>query len=108
MPEKEEINTPLLKAAELSPEEFFELYGVSWVVYQQMIKVYQQTTRKKREGRGYTLTSAEQVLCALQYRQNKISQERLALVWGVHRATIVRVIGRVEEAVASFKEFKPQ
>jgi predicted DNA-binding protein YlxM (UPF0122 family) len=100
-------STRFIQSIESTPEEFTSVYGVTREVYKRMAMTHQALSKRKRDGRGCTLSAAEQVLCSLQYWSNPISHAQLAAEWGIHRATVIRLIEKVKASLHQFAELRP-
>lgn len=95
----------LADALALSAEEFEQRFGATPALYRMLVSSLRgRGAGKRRSGRSTALSSAEEVLLALERRRYSLSLAACAERWGVHESTACRIVARVERAVASLVE----
>lgn len=87
------------KIKSLSDAEFRRLTGVKKETFEQMLSVYERELAKKKrlKGRPSALTSADQVLMALEYNREYRTYFHIAQSYGLAESNAYRCIKRVEE-----------
>jgi len=94
------------KLKELPSEAFRRYSGVKPETFRAMLEVLEQAEgRKKKVGRPSKLALEEQLLLTLTYWREYRTQFHIALSYGVHETTVMRIVNKVEDALVASGRF---
>jgi hypothetical protein len=90
-----------LQHKDLKPEEFKRLCGVHQETFTRMVSVFQEQVeqKKKKPGKPSKLSVEDQVLMSLEYWREYRTYFHIGQSWGVHEATVCRIVTKVENAL---------
>lgn len=93
---------------DLKPEDFKRLYGVNKETFNRMVSVVteQVEQKKKKSGKPSKLSIENQVLLGLEYWREYRTYFHIACAWGIHEATVCRIVRKVENALIRSRVFK--
>lgn len=85
---------------DLKPEDFKRLCGVHQATFTRMVGVVREQVeqKKKKLGKPSKLSVEDQVLMSLEYWREYRTYFHIGQSWGVHEATVCRIVRKVETA----------
>lgn len=84
----------------LKSEDFKRFCGVLKETFNRMVSVLaEQVEQKKKSGKPSKLSVEDQVLMSLEYWREYRTYFHIGLSWGVHEATVYRIVRKVETAL---------
>lgn len=86
---------------DLKPEDFKRLCGVHKETFARMVTVLEEQVeqKKKKPGKPSKLSVTNQVLMSLEYWREYRTYFHIGKSWGVHEATVCRIVRKVENAL---------
>jgi len=87
-----------LQHKDLKPEDFKRICGVHQATLTQMVNVVRELfeQKKKKPGKPSKLSVEDQVLISLEYWREYRTYFHIGQSWGVHEATVCRIVRKVE------------
>ena len=91
---------------DLNPSEFKRLTGVRPETFQAMVEQLQpMLDRKSKRGGQAKLSVPDQLLIALEYLREYRTYFHIAQSWGIHEATVCRIVHKVEQILVRSGQF---
>jgi Helix-turn-helix of DDE superfamily endonuclease len=91
---------------DLKPSKFKRLTGVRPETFQAMVEQLQPVLDRRSKRGGQTkLSVQDQLLIALEYLREYRTYFHIAQSWGVHEATVCRIVHKVEQTLVRSGQF---
>jgi hypothetical protein len=82
----------------LSSEDFKRMYGVTYTVFKDMVKVVGgEKALQIKSGRPNKLSIEDQILVTLEYWREYRTYFHIGVNWGVDESTIFRIVRKIEK-----------
>ncbi len=92
---------------QLNPPQFKRLCGVSRNTFQAMVSVLRPYLDRTGKRGGQTKLGVEdQLLIVLEYWREYRTQFHIAKTWGIHEATVCRIVRKVEDHLIRSGRFR--
>jgi hypothetical protein len=92
---------------QLNPPQFKRLCGVTRETFRAMVLVLQpHLDRRGKRGGQAKLSVEDQLLIALEYWREYRTQFHIGQTWGIHEATVCRIVHKVEDHLIRSGHFR--
>jgi len=97
-----------LQHKDLKTEDFKRLCGVHQATFTQMVGVVREQVeqKKKKPGKPSKLSIEDQVLISLEYWREYRTYFHIGQSWGIHEATVCRIVTKIENALIGCGKFQ--